>query len=173
MDRLAKRKRLLTAGVLFVLMSASLTLKGSDKSNIKSSQPSESLHLQESVNRVTISGRDSLTLTVLLKNTTKKPVYVVESNPLADYQIDVRDERGQPATPTDEGKVLLMRALWAGRRVSVLIRPGEEKRDTFEINKIYRMNAGTYTIMTTRSVILQTGVRHQIKSNGIKITVTP
>jgi len=49
--------------------------------------------------------------------------------------------------PTPEGKDLLIRSQWGGRRVSVTIAPGESKTDTLEINKIYAMTKpGSYTI---------------------------
>jgi hypothetical protein len=133
---------------------------------------SNKLRLMARTNKGVISERDALTLDVSLTNTTQNAIYVVESNPLADYLIDIRDTQGQQASPTEEGKRLLMWARWLPRRVSVLIKPGEEKRETFKLNQIYRMMAGTtYTIITKRSVALEDGKALQLISNKVKVRV--
>lgn len=134
----------------------------------------DTLRLTATPSKVVISEREVLTLALSLRNSTQRSIYVVESNPLADYTIDVRDEQGKQASPTDEGKDLLMRALWLSRRVSVLMKPGDEKRETFELNRIYRMTAGTsYTITTHRSVLRNQGkTRVQLTSNVVKVQIT-
>jgi len=85
-----------------------------------------------------VSRDEPITLKLVLANNTKKDIIVVESNILADYKIDVRDQRGTRVLPTPEGKDLLI-ATWGGRRVVGNIAPGESKTDTLEINKIYAM----------------------------------
>ncbi len=97
---------------------------------------------------------------------------MIESDPLADYTIEVRDERGRQISPTAEGRDLLMRALWVPRRISVLIRPGEEKHETFEVNRIYAMPAGSYTITVKRRAMFQNDRAWvQLISNETKVKV--
>jgi len=120
-----------------------------------------------------VSRNEPITLKLSLVNNTKKDVVVVESNPLADYQIDVRDERGRSVPPTPEGKDLLFRSQWGGRRVSVTIAPGASKTDTFDVNKIYDMaNPGAYTITAKRRALIQVGKPWmELRSNDVKVTV--
>ena len=102
-----------------------------------------------------------------------KEIVVVESNPLADYKIDVRDGRGTRARPTPEGKDLLFRSQWIGRRLSVTIAPGENKTDTFQVSKIYAMTKpGSYTITASRRRLREVGKPWiEVKSNEVKVTV--
>jgi hypothetical protein len=120
-----------------------------------------------------VSRDEPITFKLSLTNKTKKGIVVIESNPLADYKIDVRDGRGTRALPTAEGKDLLFRSQWGGRRLSVTIAPGESKTDTFQINKIYAMtDPGSYKITATRRVQIQVGKPWvELKSNEVKVTV--
>jgi len=151
----------------------------------ESARPGAETHLAKSaVSRVGLSFVASLAkgivsqdepiiLKLTLTNHTKKEIIVVESNPLADYKLDVRDGRGTRAPPTPEGKDLLFRSQWGGRRLSVTIAPGENKSDTFEVNKIYAMtNPGSYTITASRRALRQVGKPWiELRSNKVKVTV--
>jgi len=116
---------------------------------------------------------EPLELEVSLRNNTRRQVYVVESNPLADYKIEVRDEQGTRVEPTPEGKDLLFRSQWGGRRLSVMIAPGETKTATFEVNKIYAMTEpGSYTITARTHVFPQVGKPWiELTSNTVRVKV--
>jgi len=120
-----------------------------------------------------VSRDEPITLKLTLTNNTKKEILVIESNPLADYKIDVRDQRGTPVPPTPEGRDLLFRSRWFGRRVSVTIAPGENKTDTFQVNKIYAMtDPGSYAITASRRALRQVGKPWiELRSNEVKVTV--
>lgn len=131
------------------------------------------LRFVASLAKSAVSRDEPITLKLSLTNNTKKEIIVVESNPLADYKIEVRDGRGALAPPTPEGKDLLFRSQWGGRRLSVTIAPGESKTDTFQVNKIYAMtDAGSYTITASRRAQSQVGKSWiELKSNEVKVTV--
>ncbi|SRR6266705_3069281 len=120
-----------------------------------------------------VSREEPITLKLTLTNNTKKEIVVVESNPLADYKIDVRHGLGTRAPPTPEGKDLLFRSQWGGRRLSVTIAPGESKTDSFRVNRIYAMtNPGSYTITASRRALLHIGRPWiELRSNKVKVTV--
>ena len=126
-----------------------------------------------SLSKDVVSGDELITLTLTLTNKTKKEIVVIESNPLADYKIDVRDGRDALVPPTPEGKDLLFRSQWGGRRLSVTIAPGEIKTDTFQVNKIYAMvNPGSYTISASRRARSKVGGPWvELRSNKVVATV--
>ena len=92
---------------------------------------------------------------------------------MSDYKIDVRDGRGSRVPPTPEGKDLLFRSQWSGRRLSVRLAPGENKTDTFEVNKIYDMTEpGSYTITASRTALIPPRKSWiELKSNEVKVLV--
>lgn len=120
-----------------------------------------------------VSRDEPITLELSLTNNTKKEILVIESNPLADYKIDVRDQRGMRVLPTPEGKDLLFRSHWIGRRLFVRIAPGESKTETFQVNKIYAMtDPGSYTITASRRAQSPVGKPWiELRSNEVKIMV--
>jgi hypothetical protein len=125
-----------------------------------------------SLAKVAVSRDERITLKLSLTNKTKRAVVVVESNPLADYKIDVRDGRGTRVLPTEEGKDLLFRSQWGGRRLAVTIAPGESKTDTFQVNKIYAMtDPGSYTMTASRRAQIAVGKWIELRSNEVKVTV--
>jgi len=133
------------------------------------------LRLIASLPRRGVTGGEPIILKLSLTNTTSKDVIVVESNPLADYKIDVRDQRGRPVPPTPEGKDLLFHSLWVGRRLSVRLAPGDKKVETFEINKVYDMSKpGSYTVTGSRRALTDVDKSWvELKSNIVKVTVLP
>lgn len=131
------------------------------------------LRFVASLAKSAVSRDEPITLKLVLTNNTKKEIIVVESNILVDYKIDVRDQRGTRVLPTPEGKDLLFRSQWGGRRVSVTIAPGESKTDTLQVNKIYAMtNPGSYTITASRRALRQVGKPWiELTSNEVKVMV--
>lgn len=139
----------------------------------KSSVSRVGLSFVASLAKAFVSREEPITIKLTLTNNTKKEIVVVESNPLADYKIDVRDGLGSRVPPTPEGKDLLFRSQWGGRRLAVRLTPGENKTDTFEVNKIYDMTKpGSYTITARRTALIPPGKSWiELKSNEVKVLV--
>jgi hypothetical protein len=161
-----------------ILLAAWLYPTGSARPSAKTHFPKTvasrvGLSFVATLDKGTVSRDEPITLKLSLTNNTKKEIIVIESNPLADYKIDVRDGRGTRVPPTPEGKDLLFRSQWGGRRLSVTIAPGESKTDTFQVNKIYAMtNPGSYTITASRRALRQVGKPWiELRSNQVKVTV--
>lgn len=161
-----------------ILFSAGLERTGIARPSAETDFPKTvasrvALRFVASLAKSAVSRDEPITLKLSLTNNTKKEIIVVESNPLADYKIEVRDGRGTLAPPTPEGKDLLFRSQWGGRRLSVTIAPGESKTDTFQVNKIYAMtDAGSYTITASRRAQSPVGKPWiELRSNEVKVTV--
>ena len=134
--------------------------------------PSGTLQLTAKVDKSSFRENDAIELKVSLKNGTRGVVYVTESNVLADYKIEVRNENGSLVPPTKDGEKLLKLSAWSTRRLSVAINPGEKIDRSFEVNKIYAMPHGTYTITVKRRVTTEWRKRSiELTSNVAKVTV--
>jgi len=140
---------------------------------IVAASPPEALLLTANVDQVFVSQNETIQLKVSLRNNTKKTVYVTESNPLADYKIEVRNQDGTLAPPTKEGQKQLSFSLWSTRRLSVAIEPGQEMNQAFEINKIYAMPTGMYKITVRRKVTTEFCKQTvELTSNVVRVRVT-
>lgn len=168
----------LSLSMALIMFSAWLEPTGSARPSTETQLPKTvtsrvGLQFVASLAKSAVSRDEPITLKLTLTNNTKKEIIVIESNPLADYKIDVRDGRGTRAPPTPEGKDLLFRSQWGGRRLSVTIAPGDSKTDTFQVNKIYAMtNPGSYTITASRRAQSQVGKPWiELRSNEVRVTV--
>ncbi len=134
--------------------------------------PAKGLRLVATIDQTSFRENDSIELKVRLTNGTGRVVYVTESNALADYRIEVRNENGTLVPPTTEGERLLRLSLFSTRRLSVAIPPGQEKNQSFDVNKIYAMPPGRYEITVKREVTTvwqKKGV--QLTSNVARVTI--
>jgi hypothetical protein len=167
----------LSLSIALILFSAWLEPPGSARAGAGTKFPKaiasqNGLRFLASLAKSAVSRDEPITLKLSLRNNTKKEITVIESNQLLDYKIDVRDQRGMRVLPTPEGKDLLFRSHWGGRRVSVTIAPGESKTDTFQVNKIYAMtDPGSYTMTASRRAQIAVGKWIELRSNEVKVTV--
>jgi hypothetical protein len=167
----------LSVSMALILFSTWLTPTGSARPSAGARVPKavasgDGLNFVASLLKDTVSRDEPITLELSLTNNTKKEILVIESNPLADYKIEVRDQRGMRVPPTPEGKDLLFRSHWIGRRLFVRMAPGESKTGTFQVNKIYAMrDPGPYTMTATRRAQIAVGKWIELRSNEVKVTV--
>ena len=141
-------------------------------SSVLARSPSSALQLIARVDKSSFRENDTIELKVSLKNGTRRVVYVTESNVLADYKIEIRNENGRLMPPTEDGGKLLRLSAWSTRRLSVAINPGQEINQTFEVNKIYAMPPGIYSITVKRRVTTEWRKKNvELTSNVVIVRV--
>ena len=74
-----------------------------------------------------------------------------------DYHIEVRNEQGGLAPLTPEGKQMFLQSMWIGRRLTIELQPGQQKEERFQLNKIWEMRHGSYSIIVKRKIALELG----------------
>jgi hypothetical protein len=104
-------------------------------------------------------------------NNLSQPLKLGKSNPGSEYQIDVRDERGQVVAQTELYKQL-QNPEYVFRMTNQILKPRESAKEQFNIGKFFDFTKpGTYSIQVQRLVPRQYG-SGAVKSNTVVITIT-
>lgn len=116
---------------------------------------------------------ETLNLSLSIKNVSNGVRFILQPIPTEQYRIVVQDERGEPVPLTEYGEKLIKNQEDHISRAFRGVKPGEELKDTIEVNKLYDMaKPGTYSITAWRIVYDKTG--HEIgsvRSNTIKVKI--
>lgn len=120
---------------------------------------------------------EPLILRFSTKNVTKKPLYLLESNPETDYRLEIKDSNGEAVSLTEYGKHILSNA-GQFRLIIVKVQPGEEVQDMMEVNKMFKIDTpGIYYISAKRGIpeseYAALGKQVDISSNTVKAVITP
>jgi hypothetical protein len=112
-------------------------------------------------------------LRLTIKNVTKRDLEVREALPRREYEIDVRNSRGETVPLTDFGQQLLENR-WLGFRVrDIKVEPGEERQDTVDIAKLRDLSVpGTYYVKAKRRIKKRNGKGWgEVASNMVRVTI--
>jgi hypothetical protein len=121
-----------------------------------------------------IAGSSPLKLSLTIKNISKRKGYILETSATEQYHLVVLDDKERPVSLTAYGeKELQPRADHLGQMMRA-IEPGEESRDTIEVNKLYHMSSpGIYSITAWRIVYDKEGKEAgTVQSNPIRVRIT-
>ena len=176
--------RVMTSGLIVALAIGVLSAFGAtmqEKSKVPGDGPasadvqdktSKGLQLLAKTDKATFITGEPILLSVFARNNGRKALFIVDTyHPEWDTKFDVRNEAGESAALTEDGKRLTTIAIF--RQVRVEIYPGDEVQQDFAINKLFEMTApGTYSITVKRSFcVTGTDVFRVASSNIVKVTV--
>jgi hypothetical protein len=138
-------------------------------------QPAAGFLLTAVTQKDVIRFDEPLKLGLTIKNVSKWTRFIRETFVTEQYRLIVLNERGDPVALTKYGeKELKPREDHYGQAVKT-INPGEESRDTIEVNKLYEMSsAGTYSITAWRVITFDKDGKEAgpVQSNTVKVRVT-
>lgn len=173
-------------GVLKIVVAVLMLLSIGDAVHMEGGEPkqaetnsgqwgsiSEGLQLSVQLEKVILRVREPIVLKLLIKNTTKEVLPLVVSSPDMDYQISIRDEKGQNVALTKYGEKLRRNAGDHLARAVIKVSPGQEVSHSLTVSEIYNMTApGTYSITAKRTVFRRDGKGiAELMSNMIEVTV--
>lgn len=150
---------------------------------------SEGFQLSARLRKERVRSGEPILLKLTLKNATVKDLCLERRGVEREYQLEVKNERGERVPPTEAGMTLINNAGEDWSHYGVKLGPGKKIQDEIEVNKLWEMTApGTYYITATRPVSKQgceekgKGVSNTIEvsaekgatviSNVVKVTVT-
>lgn len=104
-------------------------------------------------------------------NNLSQPLKLGKSNPGSEYQMDVRDEQGQPVAQTALYKNL-QNPEYVFRLTTQILKPQESAKEQFNIGEFFDFTKpGIYSVQVQRLVPRQYG-SGAVKSNTIELTIT-
>jgi len=112
-------------------------------------------------------------LRLTIKNVTRKDLEVREALPHREYEIDVRNSRGERVPLTNFGRQLLETSGVGFRETDIMVGPGEGRQDSVDIAKLCDLSVpGTYYVKAIRRVKKRT-LRGwgEVVSNAVRITI--
>ncbi len=123
---------------------------------------------------------EELQLLVTVKNTSDRTIGFIRSPGLVPeegfrYQIDARDQQGQPAPPSAYALELKNRRMGTFEsRYAHWLKPGESFVDQVTVTKFYDLNQpGKYTISVAREIPPRQSLdKGSVRSNAVTVTVT-
>lgn len=123
--------------------------------------------------KAVIGPNEPVNLRLTIKNVSKRVRFIRETSAIEQYRLVVLDERGKPAPVTEYGeKELKPKEDHLGRMMKA-IEPGEESRNTIEVNKLYDMSSpGTYSVTAWRISYDKDGMEAgSVQSNKVSVRV--
>jgi len=141
---------------------------------IQSHAPEQSLKITIVAAQNSVMAGDPIEITVTMKNISDHDVTMGKSvgNTQAelDYEIIVRGKNGEMLNETSYKKRIKEAA---GSWKTFTLKPGEERTETSNINKLYDLSRpGEYTVQVEKELPASEG-KGMVQSNTIAITVTP
>jgi hypothetical protein len=124
--------------------------------------------------RDVVAAGEPVTLTLTITNESKTTRFIWETSATEQYRLIVLDGRGKPASVTPYGeKELRPREDHLARHLRGM-EPGEQSRDTIEVNKLFEMSSpGTYSISAARTIYDRKGKGiGTVHSNSVSVNVT-
>jgi len=109
-------------------------------------------------------------------NQTGRDVHYGLTNPGWDWDMDVRDSKGNPVGETDLFRQmkedLKKRPIITSRNITGTLQPNEKHQDVIEVQMFYDLTrAGEYSIQVQR--VFSDVAKDPIKSNRLILTITP
>jgi hypothetical protein len=167
----ATRKRLKPCPMKRWILLIVTTLVGTSFPITAQTQPGTPFSLTLRAIHGTVQLGSDITVELTTTNNLGRPLKLSKSNPGTEYQIDVRDAKGQAVAPTALYKEL-QNPQFVFRLTSQILKPEESSKEEFNIDKFFVFdNTGTYSIQVQRTIPRQVG-SGAVKSNTVVITIT-
>ena len=111
----------------------------------------------------------------LIRNVTRKTLVLEETFPERQYEIVVKNSRGQIVELTERGRTLQNNKGQDYRVLPLKVNSGEEHKDTIDVASLYDLTVpGIYQVNATRRVPkLNSSLWTEVSSNTLTITVVP
>jgi len=143
---------------------------------IQSHAPEESLKITIVAAQNSVNAGDPIEITVTMKNMSDHDItmgkWVGISQAELNYEIIVKGKNGEMPNETGYRKAIKEGHIH-GSRQHITLKPGEERTETSNINKLYDLSMpGEYAIQVEKELPTSEG-KGTIKSNTITVTVTP
>lgn len=120
----------------------------------------------------TVQLKSPILLELTTTNNLSQPLKLGKSNPGSEYQMNVRDEQGQPVAQTALYKNL-QNPEYVFRLTTQILKPQESAKEQFNIGEFFDFSKlGTYSVQVQRLVPRQYG-SGAVKSNTVVITLRP
>lgn len=116
---------------------------------------------------------DAIALELTIKNASKRVLSLTVSSPEKDYQVYVKNEKGEDVPLTEYGERLRQLAGDHLSRSVIKITAGLELKYRYPLGAVYNMtSSGSYYVTARRSVFRRDGKGiAELSSNEVKITV--
>lgn len=141
-------------------------------------KPSEGFRLSAQLSSLQTKVDQPVLLRLTIKNVTKKDLEVHEALPRREFEINVKNSRGETVPLTDYGQQLYGKHLFVTRRLGfksrdIKVAPGEERQETIDIAKLRDLSVpGTYYVKAMRRVKKQGGKGWgEVESNTVRVTI--
>jgi len=109
-------------------------------------------------------------LFLTLQNQSPAVIYLVETVPFRDFNLDIKDDSGQRVPPKSSRPESLV--INEGKQSLVPVDPGQQASYVIDLDSLYSLASGKYTLRVERSVFLsdkQTTVK--IESVAVKFAL--
>jgi hypothetical protein len=126
----------------------------------------------ESAQRMLHTG-SQIELKLTLTNTSPHEFTIRDTNRWCDYEVEVRDSRGQLASETAYKRSLKCGfQVTAGRKIIRTLKPGESYEDALFVNQLYDLTRpGAYFILVSRDIPKELGAG-KVESNTATLSIT-
>lgn len=156
-----KRNRLARGGLL-LLGTAPLVWAGATGEPLILTIAAPDVEIRES----------NVALHVTMTNRSAQPITLVKSNPGCDFSAEVKDAGGHvvPLTKTGAELCRCKDQMTLGRRIRVMLAPGESTEETYPIDLYYGLvRPGRYTVQLTRE--LPSRAKQLTRSNEVVLNL--
>lgn len=111
----------------------------------------------------------------LIQNVTKKTLFLEETFPEREYEIAVRNLRGELVKLTERGETLRNNKGQEYRVLPLRVNAGEQHKDTIDVAGLYDLSLpGVYYAKASRKIQkLNSKLWTDVESNTVTITVVP
>jgi hypothetical protein len=111
----------------------------------------------------------------LIQNVTKKTLFLEETFPEREYEIEVKNLRGELVKLTKRGETLRNNKGADFRLLAIKVNAGEQHKDTIDVAGLYDLSVpGVYYVKASRKVQkLNSDKWTDVESNTLTITVVP
>ncbi|HYK22224.1 MAG TPA: hypothetical protein VEV42_15905 [Pyrinomonadaceae bacterium] len=120
------------------------------------------------------SRNQSITVEFKIENVSKTQLWLQETSAERDYELEVRDSRGQEVQLTERGRTLRNNKGEIFRNIVVKLNPGERKTDVIDVGSLYDLSKpGDYSLRATRRAV-KIGSRTkwaQVESNTVTFKI--
>jgi hypothetical protein len=100
------------------------------------------------------SKKKPVTVEFTIQNVSKKVLWLQETSVERDYELEVRDSRGQEVQLTERGRTFRNNKGEVFRNIVVKFKPGEQKIDMIDVGSLFDLSKpGAYTVRATRRAV--------------------
>jgi hypothetical protein len=126
-----------------------------------------------SVGTGAVKARTGVLVIVTLTNLSDRDIAFQFTTPMCDYSVEVLDSAGELASDTEQRRSANCANRMTGRNFFKVVKPNESAKDWIDVSRMSDMSVpGEYSVQVIRKAPKEFGDL-VVKSNTIKIAVTP